>query len=548
MQEFLNNIIPNVMAKLPDFYAAIGDTLLMVVWSGAISFVLGLALGVLITVTKPGGILENKIVYQILDKLVSLFRSIPFIILLTWVMPVSRAIMGTAIYVRGAIVPLVFGAVPFFTRQVESALAELDGGLIEAALSMGSTPLEIIFRVYLKESVAAIARGTTITAISLLNLTAMAGVVGAGGLGDFAIRYGHDRNMLDVTNVTVLVLVIIVCIMEFVGGKVVKKNTHYGVSDMSISNRKVVIVGAGHVGSHVGYALISQSLADEIVYIDSDHAKAVAQAFDLTDATNYLPVRTKVTAGDYSDAKDAQIMIISAGPLPTGNQTRMDTLGQTIAILKDVTKSIKESGFDGIIVNISNPADVITHYIQHTLNWAPERIFSTSTTLDSAILRRAIAQEIGIDQKSITAYALGEHGESQMVAWSAVTIAGKPLSQWREEYPDTFGKLDLDALADAGREGGWTILRGKQCTEFGIGASAAEVVRAIFYNENRVLSVSVLLDGKYGQHDVYASVPAIVGRDGIAEIIELHLTPEEQEKFNASCKTMSENYQLSLTL
>ena len=189
MQEFLNNIIPNVMAKLPDFYAAIGDTLLMVVWSGAISFVLGLALGVLITVTRPGGILENKIVYQILDKLVSLFRSIPFIILLTWVMPVSRAIMGTAIYVRGAIVPLVFGAVPFFTRQVESALAELDGGLIEAALSMGSTPLEIIF-------------------------------------GDFAIRYGHDRNMLDVTSITVLVLVIIVCIMEFVGGKVVKKNTH----------------------------------------------------------------------------------------------------------------------------------------------------------------------------------------------------------------------------------------------------------------------------------------------------------------------------------
>ena len=317
---------------------------------------------------------------------------------------------------------------------------------------------------------------------------------------------------------------------------------------MSISNRKVVIVGAGHVGSHVGYALISQSLADEIVYIDSDRAKAVAQALDLTDATNYLPVRTKVTAGDYSDAADAQIMIIAAGPLPSGNQTRMDTLGQTIEILKEVTASIKKSGFDGIIVNISNPADVITHYIQHTLNWGPERIFSTSTTLDSARLRRAIAHETGIDQKSITAYALGEHGESQMVAWSAVTIAGKPLSQWRDEYPDTFGKLDLDALADAGREGGWTILRGKGCTEFGIGVSAAEVVRAIFYNENRVLSVSVLLNGQYGQHDVYASVPAIVGRDGIAHIIELHLTPEEQEKFDASCRTMSDNYQLSLTL
>ena len=156
--------------------------MLMVLWSGLISFVFGLLLGVALTVTKPNGILENKVVYQILDKLVSLFRSIPFIILLTWVMPITRALVGTVLYVRGAIVPLVFGSVPFFTRQVESALAELDGGLIEAALSMGSSPLEIIFRVYLKESIAAIARGTTITIVSLLNLTAMAGVAGAGGL------------------------------------------------------------------------------------------------------------------------------------------------------------------------------------------------------------------------------------------------------------------------------------------------------------------------------------------------------------------------------
>ena len=226
MQELLTNLFPNLINKLPDFYEAIGDTLLMMVWSGTISFVLGLVFGVLLTVTRPGGILENKVIYQIVDKFISLFRSIPFIILLTWVMPVSRALMGTVIYVRGAIVPLVFGTVPFFTRQVESALAELDPGLVEAALSMGSSPLEIIFRVYLKESVAAIARGTTITAVSLLNLTAMAGVAGAGGLGDFAIRYGHDRNMVDITNVTVVVLVLFVCILEFTGGQIVKKNTH----------------------------------------------------------------------------------------------------------------------------------------------------------------------------------------------------------------------------------------------------------------------------------------------------------------------------------
>ena len=178
------------------------------------------------TVTRPGGILENRVVYQILDKLINFIRSIPFIILLTAVMPLSRLIMGTAIYVRGAIVPLVFGTVPFFTRQVESALAQVDKGLVEAALAMGSSPLEIVFRVYLRESIAAIARGTTITLISLIGLTAMAGVVGAGGLGDFAIRYGHDRNMTDVTYVTVLVVFLLVSLIQFIGGRIVKKNTH----------------------------------------------------------------------------------------------------------------------------------------------------------------------------------------------------------------------------------------------------------------------------------------------------------------------------------
>ncbi|MCD8323263.1 MAG: ABC transporter permease [Oscillospiraceae bacterium] len=226
MQEFLYSIMPNVIDKLDDFLEAIGDTLLMVAWSGAISFVLGMIFGVLLIVTRPGGIMQNRVLYQVLDKLINFFRSIPFIILLTAVMPLSRLIMGTAIYVRGAIVPLVFGTVPFFSRQIESALAETDSGLVEAALSMGSSPIEIIFRVYLRESVAAIARGTTITAISLLGLTAMAGAVGAGGLGDFAIRYGHDRNMTDVTYVTVVVLVIMVAVIQLIGNLVIKKNSH----------------------------------------------------------------------------------------------------------------------------------------------------------------------------------------------------------------------------------------------------------------------------------------------------------------------------------
>ena len=226
MQEILNRYLPNVMERLPAFGKAIGDTLIMVAWSGSIAFVLGLVLGVVLIVTRPGGILENKVLYQVLDKVINFFRSIPFIILLTWVIPLSRAIIGTAIDVPGAIVPLVLGTVPFFSRQVESALAETDKGLVEAALSMGSSPMEIIFRVYLREGVAAIARATTITAISLVGLTAMAGAVGSGGLGDFAIRYGHDRGMTDVTWVTVIVVFILVSILQLFGNLVIKKNRH----------------------------------------------------------------------------------------------------------------------------------------------------------------------------------------------------------------------------------------------------------------------------------------------------------------------------------
>ncbi len=226
MPEILEKIIPNVMKRLPVFGQAVLETFIMTVWSGAISFVLGLFLGIVLTVTKKGAVLENRAVFQILDKTVNLFRSIPFIILLTGVMPLSRLIMGTAIGVRGAIVPLVFGTVPFFARQIETALAEVDGGLVEAALSMGLSPVDIIFRVYLRESVGPIVRGTTITTISLIGLTAMAGAVGAGGLGNYAIMYGHDRNQVDVTWVTIIVLVLAVSLIQHIGTAIIKKNTH----------------------------------------------------------------------------------------------------------------------------------------------------------------------------------------------------------------------------------------------------------------------------------------------------------------------------------
>lgn len=316
----------------------------------------------------------------------------------------------------------------------------------------------------------------------------------------------------------------------------------------NIKTRKIAIIGAGHVGSHAGYSLASQGLVENIVYIDIDKKKAFSQALDIFDSIVYLPHRIIVKDGDYSDIDDADIMVICAGPLPNMSQTRMDTLGDTVAVMKDIISNIKKTKFAGIIINISNPADVITHYIQNQLNYDYKKIISTSTTLDSARLRRAISEEINIDQKSIYAYSLGEHGESQMVAWSTVTIAGKPLFELIKEKPEKYGKLDLNKIAEKGKKGGWEVLGGKGSTEFGIGASLSEVVKAIICNEHRVLPVSVYLNGEYGQKDVYASVPAVLGKDGVEEIIELNMTEEEKKLFDNSCKIMSENYKLALSM
>lgn len=314
--------------------------------------------------------------------------------------------------------------------------------------------------------------------------------------------------------------------------------------------RKVIIIGAGHVGSHAGYALAEQGLAQEIVFIDIDEEKARAQALDIYDATVYFTHRVKVKAGDYRDAKDADLIVIAVGTNPDKNkgETRMSTLTDTAKIVKEVAGRIKDSGFHGIIVSISNPADVITHYLQHLLGYPANKILSTSTVLDSARLKRAIADAFGIDQKSIQGFVLGEHGESQMVPWSTVSIAGKPILELIKEKPEKYGKIDLLELAKEARLGGWHILTGKGSTEFGIGASLAEVTRAIFSDEKKILPVSTLLRGEYGQQEVYASVPAVLGIHGVEEIIELSLTKEEKEKFDASCKTMKENYEYALTI
>ena len=235
MEQLIKEYFPYVYAYRSRFFQSCEATLQMFLIAGAISFVLGLLFGVVLTITREGGIKPLRPVNLLLDVFINVFRAIPFVILLIFLIPLTRAIMNTAIGIKGAIIPLVFGTVPFFTRQVEAALANVSPGKLEAARSMGSGTLGLIFRVYLHEAVPDLIRVTTITAISLIGLTTMAGAVGAGGIGSFAINYGQNQQHQDIVNVCVAVLLIFVCLLQTIGSLLARRTT----------NRKLFSFGKG---------------------------------------------------------------------------------------------------------------------------------------------------------------------------------------------------------------------------------------------------------------------------------------------------------------
>ncbi len=226
MAEWIKQIAPNLYTYRSRFFTSCGATFEMFWKAGLIAFAIGLLFGIILVITKKDGICQNLFVYQITNLVINVFRSIPFIILLIFLIPLTRAVVGTAINVKGAILPLVFGTVPFYSRQVEVALSGVEEGKIEAARSMGSGAVGLIFRVYLREALPDLIRVTTVTAISLIGLTTMAGAVGAGGIGSFAINYGQNQNHPDIVNVCVVVLLVVTFILQSIGNGLAKRTTN----------------------------------------------------------------------------------------------------------------------------------------------------------------------------------------------------------------------------------------------------------------------------------------------------------------------------------
>ena len=226
MSQFLNTHFSNVIKIQDEVLDSFIETIYMVLLTAVIAGVLGIFLGIILVVTGPKGILVNKRIYNFLDQFINIFRSIPFIIMMTLIVPFTRLVVGTSIGTSAAIIPLIVGTVPFFARQIQNALLEVDPGVIEAAEAMGSSPLEIIFRVYLKEGLTPIIRVSSLTIINLVGLTAMAGAIGGGGLGNLAIARGYNRFQSDVTLVATLLLLLIVFISQTFGNYLIKKTSH----------------------------------------------------------------------------------------------------------------------------------------------------------------------------------------------------------------------------------------------------------------------------------------------------------------------------------
>lgn len=226
MTHFLETYLPNVYLIPDEFIEATKQTLYMSFWTALIGGAIGLGFGIVLVVTRPQGLLENRLLYEVLDKVINVVRSIPFIILLSLLALTTRFLVGTTIGAKVALVPLIFGVVPFFARQVENALLEVDPGVIEAAESMGTSPLGIVFRVYLIEGLPGIIRVSALTIINVIGLTAMAGAVGAGGLGNLAISRGYNRFQTDVTIVATLLILILVFLSQWISNLLIKKISH----------------------------------------------------------------------------------------------------------------------------------------------------------------------------------------------------------------------------------------------------------------------------------------------------------------------------------
>jgi L-lactate dehydrogenase len=303
--------------------------------------------------------------------------------------------------------------------------------------------------------------------------------------------------------------------------------------------KKIVVLGAGNVGATIAYTLTVKGLASEIVLVDINKERAEGEAMDIIQGTALCPP-VNIHAGDYADAADADIVVVTVGMARRPGQTRIDLAQANVNIIKSVMPQITAVSPNALYVVVSNPVDVLTYAIKKITGLPESQVIGSGTLLDTSRLRSRIADSVNINPQNVHAYMLGEHGDTSVVPWSATTIGGINIREFKKIYPELESKIDFDAIADDVRTAGARIIERKGATFYSIALSVARICSCLLKDTHTILPVSGTITGQYGITDVCLSIPFAINSQGLLYPMPPLMTPEEEEKMRASANALKE--------
>lgn len=308
---------------------------------------------------------------------------------------------------------------------------------------------------------------------------------------------------------------------------------------MAVNPRKVAIVGCGFVGSASAFALMESGLFSEMVMIDVNREKAEGEALDISHGLPFAKPM-KIYAGDYQDAEDAAVVVVTAGAGQKPGETRLDLVSKNIRIFRSIIPEISKYNKEGILLIVANPVDILTCVAAKLSGFPENRVFGSGTVLDTARLKALLGEHLGIDNRSVHAFIIGEHGDSEIAAWSSANVSGIPLHDFCEMRGHTNHQQAMTEIAESVRNSAYEIINRKGATYFGIAVSVRRICEAIVRDERSILPVSSIQHGDNGVDGIALSMPAIVGRNGVEAAVPIRLNDEERKALQESARTLKE--------
>ncbi len=303
---------------------------------------------------------------------------------------------------------------------------------------------------------------------------------------------------------------------------------------------KVSIIGSGNVGASTAFALLMKGVAQEIVLVDKNKDKAEGDALDLFHGTPFTK-RTSVIAGDFEAIKDSDIVVITAGVAQRPGETRLQLLERNAGVMIDISKEIVQHSPNAVVIVVTNPVDVLSYVVWKATGFPKNQVFGSGTVLDTARLRSLIAENCGVSPRSVHAYIIGEHGDSELAVWSRANIGGVPIFEMcekceRKSADKCQGRPVLEKIFEETRMAAYKIIEKKGATYYAIALATVNIIESILLDEKRVLTVSTLLENYHGENDVFLGVPAVIGKGGIERVLEIDLSDEEKKAFHRSAE------------